>query len=90
MKTIKCPLNGPRGLREFVFGGDIDSEPQADAPVEEWSNHVFMERNPSGVVDEWWFHVPSCYWFVARRDRSTDEILATFTVEEYFGTEASE
>jgi sarcosine oxidase subunit delta len=33
-------------------------------------------------VREWWFHVPSGYWFIAERDTATDEILHTYPPEE--------
>lgn len=84
MKIIHCPLNGPRNVQEFVFGGDIVAEPEPDASTKEWSNYVFIENNLCGIVDEWWCHVASSFWFIVRRDRSNDEILATYTVQEYF------
>ena len=84
MKVIRCPLNGPRNAEEFVYGGDVLAEPDAEATAREWSRYVFMEDNSSGVVDEWWCHAPSSYWFIARRDRSRDEFIATCTVSDYF------
>ena len=85
MKLIRCPLNGTRNLQEFVFGGDVVAEPEPDAAESDWSNHVFLEANLNGVVDEWWCHVATSYWFIARRDRASDEFIATWTTDEYFG-----
>ncbi len=30
---------------------------------------------------EWWFHIPSGYWFIAERDTVTDRILDTYPPE---------
>ena len=83
MKLINCPLNGPRNAQEFVFGGEVRDEPDARAPTREWAEHIFYDDNNSGIVDEWWCHTASAYWFVIRRDRTTDEILATFAPAAY-------
>ena len=84
MKIINCPVNGPRNVQEFVFGGEVVEEPAPDASTNDWARHVFFEENRRGVVDEWWLHAPSSYWFIARRDRSCDDFIETFTVEQYF------
>lgn len=83
MKIIDCPLNGPRNAQEFHYGGEVLREPAADAPTRDWSQFVFLENNCSGVVDEWWCHMASSYWFIVRRDRTRDEIIATYSVQEY-------
>ena len=84
MKVIKCPLNGPRNAQEFAYGGDVANEPDPDASVTEWSRYAFLEENLCGVVDEWWCHTASSYWFIARRDRSTDNFIETYSVRDYF------
>lgn len=89
MKIIRCPLNGPRNLQEFAYGGEVCDEPAADAPTPEWASHVFYQDNRRGVVDEWWCHTASVYWFVVRRDRSNDEIVATFSPSEYFRAQSN-
>jgi len=86
MKLINCPLNGLRNVQEFVFGGDVRDEPDASASTQEWADFVFYDDNHRGVVDEWWCHSASAFWFVIRRDRATDEIIATFAPAEYFTT----
>ncbi len=42
-----------------------------------------MQDNPAGEVIEWWLHAPTAFWFIARRDTRTDEILETMTVREF-------
>ena len=79
MKLLTCPLNGPRNISEFIFGGEVIAEPDADTCSDtEWTDYLFMDDNRSGVVREWWFHVPTAYWFIAERDRGSDEILRTY------------
>ena len=85
MKIINCPLNGPRNAQEFHYGGEVLREPAAGASLIEWSRYVFLEDNRSDVVDEWWCHTASSYWFIVRRDRTRDEIVASYSVQEYEG-----
>ncbi|MGI9418803.1 MAG: hypothetical protein ACR2RA_13290 [Geminicoccaceae bacterium] len=33
-------------------------------------------------------HAPTSYWFIARRNTVTEEIVETYTVEDFFGTSA--
>ena len=40
---------------------------------QEWTSYLFIEDNLAGEVDEWWIHAPSNNWFIARRNRLTDE-----------------
>ncbi len=90
MKIMHCPLNGPRNISEFVWGGDvrpaIDPETCSDR---DWAEHLFIEDNIAGEVDEWWLHAPSNTWFVARRNTLTDEILWTRSVDAYFAKDAA-
>ena len=88
MKLIECPLNGLRNVQEFVCAGEVTEEPEPDAPAREWASHVFLDENSTGTVDEWWCHVASAYWFIARRNRSSNAIIATFTVDDYFSVAA--
>ncbi|NQV47304.1 MAG: sarcosine oxidase subunit delta [Rhodospirillaceae bacterium] len=91
MKIMPCPLNGPRNISEFVCGGDVKEMPNPESCSDlEWANYVFIHKNPAGVVDEWWCHTPTAYWFVARRNTVTEEILETFTAQQYFGASQGE
>jgi sarcosine oxidase subunit delta len=79
MKIMDCPLNGPRNISEFAYGGEVAPPPDpARTSDEEWAAFVFMESNRAGVVREWWLHVPTAYWFIAERDTVTDTILRTY------------
>ena len=85
MKLMKCPLNGLRNIHEFTCLGDVKAMPDPTTCSDEaWTAYLFLEANIAGEVDEWWLHVPSTNWFIARRDTRTDEILWTSPVAEYF------
>jgi len=85
MKTMTCPLNGPRNISEFVCGGEVRTMPDPAAGTDaEWADYVFMENNQAGVVREWWCHAPTSFWFIAERDTVTDEILRTYPAGELF------
>ena len=86
MKVMNCPLNGPRNISEFAYGGEVVTQPDpAQASDEEWAEFVFMEGNRAGVVREWWLHVPTAYWFIAERDTVRDRIVRTYPASEAFG-----
>jgi sarcosine oxidase subunit delta len=79
MKLIPCPLNGPRPADEFVYGGEVRPMPDPAAVDDAaWARHVFHRSGVPGMKREWWCHMPSGYWFVAERDTSTDEFVASY------------
>ena len=64
MRIMHCPLNGPRNISEFVYGGEVTEMPDpATASDAEWADHVFLENNRRGIVREWWLHVATAYSF---------------------------
>jgi sarcosine oxidase subunit delta len=78
MKLLTCPINGPRPLQEFEFGGEVRDMPDpATASDEQWADYVFCRRGEPAVKREWWYHAPSGTWFIAERDNRTDEVLRT-------------
>ncbi len=82
MKVLNCPLNGPRPIQEFHFGGEVRAQPDPAATNDDaWAGHVFDRRGEPAVKREWWYHIPSGYWFIAERDNRTDEILDTRPAE---------
>ncbi len=85
MKIMPCPLNGPRNITEFICHGPVKAMPAPDAPAEAWADYAFFEDNSAGPVVEWWFHIPTAYWFIAERDTMTDEIIQTWTVDAFRG-----
>lgn len=82
MKILECPLNGPRPIQEFYFGGEIRPMPDPDSSSDEaWADYVFAREGAPGRKTEWWYHLPSGTWFLAERDTRTDEILRTYLPE---------
>jgi sarcosine oxidase subunit delta len=89
MKILTCPLNGPRSIDEFVYGGELRRMPDPDTCSDaEWTDYIFMRENPAGLVVEWWQHAPSGYWFLARRDTVMDEVIETFDPSRLFTPQA--
>ena len=85
MKIMLCPLNGPRNIYEFVWGGEVVEEPDPRSCSDaEWADYVFLHDNQPGVVREWWLHAPTAFWFIAERNTLTDEILRTYAASELF------
>lgn len=85
MKIMNCPLNGPRNISEFVWGGEVVEEPDPRTSSDAtWAEHVFLHDNQPGIVREWWLHAPTAFWFIAERNNVTDEILRTYPAGELF------
>ncbi len=85
MKIMNCPLNGPRNISEFVWGGEVKPMPEAAGLSDrDWAEYVFLENNTAGVVREWWCHVPTSFWFIAERNTVTDEIVRTYAASDVF------
>lgn len=79
MKLLTCPINGPRPLDEFMYGGHVRTMPDAGTATDaQWADYVFNRQGEPGVQAEWWYHLPSGTWFVAERDTVSDEILRTY------------
>ncbi len=87
MKIMHCPLNGPRNISEFVWGGEVKDRARARLPATRLGRTTCSSRTTSRArCDEWWLHAPTNTWFIADRNTVTDEILATMTVDAYFAT----
>jgi sarcosine oxidase subunit delta len=85
MKILNCPLNGPRNISEFLWGGEVKAMPDpARSPDRAWADYVFLEDNKAGLVREWWCHVATSFWFIAERNTVTDEIVRTYAASELF------
>ena len=82
MKIIDCPINGPRPLQEFYFGGQFRPLPTASEEAAmtdaEWSDYAFNRDGSPGIQKEWWYHTPSGTWFIAERDIVNDTFLRTY------------
>ena len=75
MKIMPCPLNGPRNINEFTYGGELKQMPDpATCSDAEWADFLFMRRNVKGPQTERWYHVAGCRrWFTLLRDSATHE-----------------
>ena len=82
MKILNCPLNGPRNISEFFCLGEVKTVPPPDAGMADWVDFVFTERNPAGLVREWWIHIATNYVFIVDRDTLTEEIIKTYRVND--------
>ena len=79
MKILTCPINGPRPLQEFHFGGELREMPDpTHASDNEWGEYVFHREGGPAIQREWWYHIPSGTWFIAERDNVTDEFIRTY------------
>ena len=66
MKLLTCPINGPRPLQEFSFGGEVRPMPDPKSATDvEWADYVFNREGEPGVRREWWYHLASGTWFIA-------------------------
>lgn len=85
MKILNCPLNGPRNISEFVYGGEVEDMPDPDTCSQaEWAEFVFLKDNQATRVREWWCHAATAFWFIAERDTASDEIIRTYPANEVF------
>ena len=79
MKLMTCPINGPRVISEFAYGGEVREMPDpATTSDAAWADYVFNRSGVPGVKKEWWCHTPSGVWFIAERDTTTDAIERTY------------
>jgi len=86
MTIMTCPLNGPRKLSEFVRGREVKEMPDLTTCSDEiWAKRLFMDGDIVDETVEWWMHVPTSYWFIARCNTITGQIVGTYTVEDFFG-----
>ena len=85
MKILHCPLNGPRNISEFIYGGEVEAMPDHhQCSAEEWAEFLYFHENPAGVVKEWWCHSATSYWFIVERHTISDEIMRTYPANELF------
>ncbi|NKB70471.1 MAG: sarcosine oxidase subunit delta [Candidatus Latescibacteria bacterium] len=77
MKILTCPINGPRPLQEFTFGGEVRPMPK-EASDEEWADYVFNRSGEPGIQREWWYHIASNTWFIAERDIRSDQFIRSY------------
>ena len=83
MKIMTCPINGPRVISEFSYGGEFRSMPAPDTLSDRaWTEYVFNRNSIPGIKFEWWCHTPSNTWFIAERDTAKDRVIRTYLNDE--------
>ena len=79
MKLVPCPLNGPRPLEEFIYGGEVRERSAPEALDDAgWGRYLYERQGVPATRREWWYHQPSGYWFIAVRDTLSGEFLDSF------------
>ena len=79
MKILTCPINGPRPIDEFAYGGEAREMPDHQSCSDaEWADYVFNRAGAPGTKKEWWYHVPSGTWLIAERHTATDQVARTY------------
>jgi sarcosine oxidase subunit delta len=82
MKILVCPLNGPRPVSEFAYGGEVRRSPDPNTCSDaEWSSYVFNRSGSPGAKYEWWCHIASGFLYVDLRDTTRDQVIDTFPAE---------
>ena len=52
MKIMPCPLNGPRNINEFTYGGEFKQMPDPTTCSDtEWADYVFNSDNAAADSD---------------------------------------
>lgn len=73
-----------RPVSEFAYGGEVRPMPNADECTDEqWTDYVFNRSGIPAIKREWWCHIASGYWFIAERDTLTDNVLRTFSADDW-------
>jgi sarcosine oxidase subunit delta len=79
VKLLRCPINGPRPVSEFVYGGEVRPMPDPERSTDaQWADYVFNRSGVPGRKKEWWYHAPSGTWLIAERDVANDTVLRTY------------
>ena len=90
MKILECPLNGPRNIAEFTYGGEYRPPPDPDGASDRaWAEQVFFQDNRAGPVLEWWCHTASSFWFLVERDTRTDDVLRALRADDIYAGKTS-
>lgn len=86
MKLLSCPLNGPRNISEFVYGGEVRHMPDPlRCDTRQWAEYLYFDNNSAGNIVEWWCHIATSYWFLVERNTVTGQTVRTFAASELFG-----
>ena len=87
MIVIECPYcRELRTEEELTYGGEADISRPADACTDsEWTDYLFMRRNPKGVNHEQWCCAAGCgQWFKVARHTVTHEVTRVHRIDQAF------
>ena len=73
---IDCPFCGARDQSEFSYLGDATAKrPAPTAPMDAFTDYVYLRDNPAGPHRELWYHGLGCRaWLEVTRDMRTHAI----------------
>ena len=77
MLLVPCPHCGPRNAADMRYVGEAGPRPDPNtATPAEWREHLYIERNPAGLLRETWYCRSGCrQYFVLERDTATNEFV---------------
>ena len=80
---LACPHCGPRSIEEFVqLGAAALQRPAPEAPLQAWTDYVYLRDNPAGAHEELFQHAAGCRaMLVVSRDTRTHAVQAVRTVQ---------
>jgi sarcosine oxidase, subunit delta len=92
MILIRCPYCGEqRTEEELQYGGEAGlARPPAGCSDAEWTEYLFMRKNPKGVHEEQWCCIAGCgQWFKVARHTVTHEISQVLRFDQGFRTDSN-
>lgn len=90
MLLVPCPHCGPRNAADMRYVGESHRRPDPNAvTIEAWREHLYMERNPAGLLRETWYCRAGCRrYFVLERDTATNQFVDSPTGVDKLGGKA--
>jgi sarcosine oxidase subunit delta len=69
-------------MEEFFYGGELRERPAPEAVDDAtWGRQLYERQGVPATRREWWYHLPSGYWFIAVRDTSTGDFLESYDAQ---------
>ena len=77
MKILVCPLDGPRPVSEFAYGGEVRGPRSGHLQRRRVERPCVQPLRRAAIKYEWRCHLASGFWFIAERDTLRDAVIAT-------------
>ena len=87
MIVLRCPYcHEQRTEEELTYGGEADiARPDLTASDTQWTDYLFMRKNPKGAHQEQWCCSAGCgQWFKVSRHTVTHEVTQIVRFDEPF------